>query len=428
MKNLSLYKNFSTPKKRNKAVTFLSGILQYFTVKQKIFLFLIFTFGIVSYANAQIVEMITTLMPIKTISDLTSNNVKAETFRESFMFLDVFKYFIQLITNSQIESINFIGITPMGGTGVFNKITNGLTIFAAIACFIKLLNHYLNTERFDNVKAFTGFFSYVSIFILFLFSNTIVKHVSGLNSNINTSNIANISNNIMKQVDDQAMADWKKLNAELEKMTEEQKDSIDPIRRVWLEMKMNWYQFSFIASKKLFYLYMTLFGSILMSSLAIPSVVMSIMVKVTLSIMILGSKLVFLLAFIPGFENVWKTYMMNLLNVLLWIPIFNLLISFIIAFVSTIIDQDSISTGQIIWLSIITMIFAYQSISLTTTTANMIINGSGSGIAGAMGSLSAMSAASMVATTAGTTASVGVMAATGGKSAISGAAAGKFSK
>ena len=54
-------------------------------------------------------------------------------------------------------------------------------------------------------------------------------------------------------------------------------------------------------------------------------------------------------------------------------------------------------TGQIIWLSLVVVIGAFQSVSLTTTAAGTIINGAGASMAGAMGSLASMNGASMVA-------------------------------
>ena len=112
--------------------------------------------------------------------------------------------------------------------------------------------------------------------------------------------------------------------------------------------------------------------------------------------MILGAKLVFLLAFIPGFENTWKTYMLNLLNVILWVPIFNIIISFIIALMTAFLFTHPSGTGQIIWLSIVSLILAVQSISLTTTAASTIISGAGAGVGGALGGLNSMSGPAVI--------------------------------
>lgn len=74
----------------------------------------------------------------------------------------------------------------------------------------------------------------------------------------------------------------------------------------------------------------------------------------------------------------------------------------------------------------------YHTISLTTTSASVIINGTGAGLAGAMGSLSGMNAMSVVGGAIGGATAVGVMAtsavATGGTSAVASASASKFSK
>ena len=126
--------------------------------------------------------------------------------------------------------------------------------------------------------------------------------------------------------------------------------------------------------------------------------------------MIAGAKIVFLLAFIPGFENTWKTYLLNLLNVVLWIPIFNVIITFIISMVSMLISSDMLNSGSIIWLSIVALVCASQSISLTTTCANSIISGASAGAVGAMNSLSAMNGAGMVAGAVATGSAVAGMA------------------
>ena len=216
----------------------------------------------------------------------------------------------------------------------------------------------------------------------------------------------------------------------LEAQIEENNGVMSDVTNLKYVFLQKWNVTKFNFQSTIYYLYMTFFSLILMSALAIPTVVITIMVKVTLSIMVVGAKLVFLLAFIPGFENTWKTYMLNLLNVLLWVPIFNIIFSFILALVSATISNGSIGTGQIIWLSIITIIFAFKSVSLTTSTANSIISGSGAGIAGALGGMAAFGGASMVAGAAAVGAGVAVTAATGSAGAGAGttSAASKFSQ
>ena len=127
---------------------------------------------------------------------------------------------------------------------------------------------------------------------------------------------------------------------------------------------------------------------------------MTLMVKILLTVALIGAKIVFLLAFIPGFEQTWKTYMLNILNVLLWIPIFNVIIAFIISLISSMIVSDVMTNGQIVWLVILSYICTSQAITLTTSASQMIVNGSGAGMAGALGGLGNMNAVSMVSSAA----------------------------
>lgn len=439
MKKYILYKSFSKKKiKDNNNSNLLYIILNIFhslNFKTKVIVFFLGFFSIFLYAQAQTAALSPlglAAVPILSLIGEPTHPIAAD-FSNSLAIVQVVKYCITYIVNIQVQSIEFISSTPMGGTGMFNHITNGLTVFAAVACFYKLIVHFNNTERFDNAKAFTGFFNYVGIFILFIFSSQIVNHVAGLNQGINTSNISNVANVILTEVDSKIINDWTVMKEEydaLEAQIEENNGVMSDVTNLKYVFLQKWNVTKFNFQSTIYYLYMTFFSLILMSALAIPTVVITIMVKVTLSIMVVGAKLVFLLAFIPGFENTWKTYMLNLLNVLLWVPIFNIIFSFILALVSATISNGSIGTGQIIWLSIITIIFAFKSVSLTTSTANSIISGSGAGIAGALGGMAAFGGATMVAGAAAVGAGVAVTAATGSAGAGAGttSAASKFSQ
>jgi hypothetical protein len=426
---MNFYKNFSKSKKHtnfNSLGIFLNDL----SFKTKVILVSFFCISSYMSVQAQFSGGGVVGVAGSTILQMIGSHPVAVDFANSLAILQVVKLFIGYIINVQLQSVQVISSTPINGAGIFDKITNGLTIFAAIACFYRLLQHYLNTERFDNAKAFTGFFGYISIFVLFLFSGPIVQHVASLNQNINTSNIAGIGNQIQSEVDAKILSDWDTIKTEYDDLQSqiEEDEGLTGIEAIPAKLKQMFLMTKFNVKNTIFTVYMSFFSMFLMASLAVPTVIMTLMVKVTLSIMILGAKLVFLLAFIPGFENTWKTYMLNLVNVLLWIPIFNVIISFLLAIVSAMISDDSIGTGQIIWLSIISMIFAYQSISLTTTTANTIISGAGAGIAGAMGSLTSMNATTMVAGTAAAGAGIAVVAASGGSAAPIAGASSKFSK
>jgi hypothetical protein len=354
--------------------------------------------------------------PLRTLNELLGNSPYSPDFLMWLSFVDIAKYAINYIVNIQISSIDIIASTPLDGGGAFDKITSGLTIFAAIACFYKLLIHFRDTERFDNVKAFTGFFSYIGILILFIFSSHIVNYVVSFKTNINTASISKIGSTIDNELNQVVIEDFKKYVKKQEEIDAKiNSDDTGVVDTALLELKKSWAELTFNLSNTIKYLYYSFFGILMTASLAVPTVIMTLMVKIILSIMILGSKLVFLLAFIPGFENTWKTYMLNLLNVMLWVPIFNIIMTFIIALMSAFLFEHPSGTGQIIWLTIISLILAYQSISLTTTAASTIISGAGAGAGGALGGLNAMSAPAIIA---------GAAAATAGSAMI----ASKFSK
>lgn len=99
----------------------------------------------------------------------------------------------------------------------------------------------------------------------------------------------------------------------------------------------------------------------------------------------------------------------------MWVPIFNAIMSFILALVTATITDGSMMTGQIVWLSIVAVVCAYQAVGLTTSTANAIINGSGASMAGAMGAIGGMNATSMVSQAAIGTGKALISSQTGGK-------------
>ena len=84
-------------------------------------------------------------------------------FGTSFGWLEIVKNIINYIIEAQTSSTQTIAAAKFGNSSMFSRINNAVTIFAVIACGYKILIHYLKTERFDNVQAFTGFFSYFGI-------------------------------------------------------------------------------------------------------------------------------------------------------------------------------------------------------------------------------------------------------------------------
>jgi hypothetical protein len=370
----------------------------------------------------------------------STNHAAFDVMLGTFGWLDIIKSAIQYIVVAQNRAVTTVANSTFGDASMFSHITNGLMIFACIACAYKIAVHYLQTERHDNVKAFTGYFSYFGLLVLFLFAKPIVTHVVSLNQSINTSAINNIGNKIEAELDRTIENDYDALTLKLTKLDEDYKEltmfyNILPKAPLIISNRIDYYysQFGdFYVGNIIKYLLFSILGIIITAVMAIPVFVMTFMVKVLLSVMIAGAQLVFLLSFIPGFENTWKTYMLNLLHVILWIPIFNAVIAFILTIISSVISDNSMQTGQLIWLCIVAVICSFQSVSLTTTAAGTIINGAGAGMAGAMGSLSSMNAMSVVGGAVSTVASVAtsVVGAAAGvpPGATSAGASKKFSK
>ena len=322
----------------------------------------------------------------------------------SYGGISVIKWFLGGISDIQLKSISVVESIPFGTKGMFDLIYNGLTIFAVIGCLYKLIVHFLNTERHDNVKAYTGYFQYLSIGILFVFSDQIVDRVVGLNEGINGEKMKQMTATLSSQLDRALEHDLKgvvyqivvlqKKNQELEETIN--KSYIDPELGKRVSVMGNnlkiWKLMVFDADMALVfkYIYYSIFIMGISSVLAVPAFILSVMIKVLLTVMVAGTKLVFLLAFIPGFENTWKTFMLNMLNILLWAPIFNALYGLIISLIVKLMSDESLGNGQIVWLTIVSFILAFQSISLTTSAAGVVINGAGASMAGALGSIATM--------------------------------------
>lgn len=457
--NIKYLKNFRSERKRNSFHEFNAKGM---TNRQKVSLMVFFvSVGYISlFAQSSPIAP----MNVKTIEELiaTGNYTLGDisqmdpltiSFKFVFEIINMIKFSISYIVNAQISSSSTITGAKFGSSSMFSKISNDITIFAVIACGYKILMHYLKTERYDNVQSYTGFFSYFGVLLLFLFSDKIVTRVASLNSTINYSAISNVGNIINSEIDNAIIRDYsalKKSCGELDKkyqgMTSTSsnqstgsswEDFVGAINEGFsklenlpqiIQNRSNYYTQlgGFYAGNFGKYLYFSVFGLLITSVLAIPAFIMTFMVKVLMSIMVFGAKLVFLLAFIPGFENTWKTFMLNFLHILLWVPIFNAIMAFILQIISATIVSTTMTGGQIIWLSIVSIICAFQAISLTTSAAGSIINGAGAGMAGAMGALSGMGAASMAGNVISGAASAAGSAASGGVGA--GMAISKFKK
>lgn len=356
---------------------------------------------------------------------------------ENWDGVQIIKNMLNYLTGIQIKSIDYINATPFGTSTMFEHIYSGLTIFAVIGCVYKLVLHFLKTERFDNVSAFTGFFQFIGIAVLFVFSDQIVNQVVSLNQGVSTESIQTLNIKLDNELTAQITKDLKPTVEEIKEeyeniaLAQVKKKDANPISSLAIDIEIM--EHSLKIAKLIMwdagmalqwkYIYFSIVVGVIASILAIPSVIISIMIKILLTVMVAGTKLVFLLAFIPGFENTWKTFMTNMLNILLWAPIFNAIYSFIISLVSFMLGPDPLGTGQIIWLTIVTCILAFQSISLTTSAAGVVIQGAGASMAGALGSMATMSGVNVAMGV--TKAAVGVGAAAAGGAVAGGAMASK---
>lgn len=359
--------------------------------------------------GAIIYEGIHSIKNVQLVSELLTSKTEAtkeiaENIAQSWSGIDIIKKMLQYLTDVQVKSIDKINDLAFGTSTMFDHIYFGLTIFAVIGCLYKLLMHFLKTERFDNVMAFTGFFQFIGIALLFVFSDQIVNQVVGLNQGISTEKVEEMNIKLDRELSEALLNDLKysiellknierDIAIEREKKSKATVVTLDhdlEIMKLSIE-KMKIYSWDANLALQFKYIYYSLFISIIASIMAIPSVILSVMIKVLLTVMVAGTKLVFLMAFIPGFENTWKTFMTNMVNILLWSPIFNALYGFIVAIIVYMVNEDTLGTGQIIWLTIVACILAFQSISLTTSAAGVVIQGAGASMAGALGSMSTMS-------------------------------------
>ena len=111
---------------------------------------------------------------LQIVKDLGADDSTAVAISVNWSGVQTIKNMLDYLTSIQIKSIDYINNTPFGTSTMFNHIYYGLTIFAVIGCLYKMLVHFLKTERFDNVMAFTGFFQFIGIALLFVFSDQIV--------------------------------------------------------------------------------------------------------------------------------------------------------------------------------------------------------------------------------------------------------------
>lgn len=347
---------------------------------------------------SQVIDEILVNVPAGMKADLKTQ------FTLSFGGISVIKWFLGSISDIQLSSISVVEKIGFGSKSMFDFLFDGLTIFAVIGCLYKLVVHFLNTERHDNVKAYTGYFQYLSIAVLFVFSDQIVNRVVGLNEGVNGEKLKEMTVSLSNQLDKVLAKDLQEIAEKIAKLQQKNEELDKEVKKAYIDPELGkrvtmisndlkiWKLMLFDADIALTfkYVYFSIFIMGISSIMAVPAFILSIMVKVLLTVMVAGTKLVFLLAFIPGFENTWKTFMLNMLNILLWTPIFNALYGLIVALISGLMSDSSLGNGQIVWLTIVSVILAFQSLTLTTSAAGVIINGAGASMAGAMGSMATM--------------------------------------
>ncbi len=405
-------------KGKSKSGVFVTGFMSglktvHMTLKQKIAFVVIgaaFLTNLVSNVQAQIISSTSgPILGVAKVYDYASSFAEriekanaGEALEIAIDYVNAFKWLKTLnaallyIADAQLNSVKTINDLKFGDNSMFSTIVTGLTIFACIACAYRVIKHFLETERHDGVKAITGYFSYVGLLVLFMFAPQITKYVVSLNTPINVAKIKTLSQEIDANLNNMVVENFETYKNAVKPYVEQSKNA----EGTWNigdkaegAMGKMWCYVTHIIPTMFQCLFYVILGIILTTILAVPTVVMTVMIKILLSVIIYGTQLVFLLAFIPGFENAWKSLMTNLLNILLWSPIFNAVMTFIIAIVIGTMGDTSIV--GILWMTIIAVVLSTQALALTTSAAGVIIQGAGAGMAGALSSLGTMNATSM---------------------------------
>lgn len=173
--------------------------------------------SIASYEISKVSEVLTKAFGTKAHADVIKE------IASDWSSLDIIKTFLEYISDIQLASIKVVNDLSFGTIDMFDHIVTGITIFAVIGCFYKVFMHFLSTERFDNVKAFTGFFQYIGIAILFIFSDQIVDRVVSLNQPINAEKMKAMTASLSSELDKALVNDLGIVVAEISKVEEETK-------------------------------------------------------------------------------------------------------------------------------------------------------------------------------------------------------------
>lgn len=308
----------SFEKKNNSKLDFFTKIWKGFTSKQRIGIIFLVCCLILTPVVAQTSSYLNPPAADQTGSTLVDivqeeqgdNYFAVALLNDNYFIAGMIRSILNYIADSQISSIDTVATVPMVTDGIFDNILSGLTIFACIGCVYKLITAYIQTEAFDNVLSILKFFSYVPILVLFIFSQPIVDRLISLNEPINGGALREIT----VKIDNEVVREVKKDVKELEKQLKELNDEYDATNAIdvgniianraeYFSLQL---QHSFNANIK--FGYFGIFSVILVSVMAIPTFIMAFMVKVLLTLMVAGTKLVFLLAFIPGFDDLWKGF------------------------------------------------------------------------------------------------------------------------
>lgn len=297
-------KSFS--KKKKKGFTFQ---LPSFSNKQKIGLSIFLIGSIYCAVQAQLYQMIKVAFKIKPLYELItmanknpsiqSNaeiiNEVTSSFTDAFMWFDTIKYALGYIVSAQESSISTVASVPISSASSFSHIFTGLTVFACVGCVYKIVTHFLKTERHDNLSAIFGYFSFLAPLVLFLFSGQIVNKLSGINRGINVQSVSSIGIKLNNELENIQLEDYSKFEKHVSSKLANILPETDFLEKTATYVDLGKDYASFLLGNTIKYIYFSFFVLIFTSVLAIPSFIMTFMVKILLSIMIAGAQIVFLL-------------------------------------------------------------------------------------------------------------------------------------
>ncbi len=142
-------------------------------------------------------------------------------FTTSYFIIDIIKNVMSYISKVQIQSVETLGKIDFGSENMFDHIVSAITLFAVIGCVYRLVSHYLKTERLDTVSAYTGYFSYIGLFLLFIFSGKIVDRIVSLNKPITKTAMNQIYVKIDNELNRVIVEDFTAALKKIEKLDEE---------------------------------------------------------------------------------------------------------------------------------------------------------------------------------------------------------------